>query len=504
MQPLVGFRCEDGAGVFVCWRALLAVAAIPLLCTPFGCRSAPHRAPLKGADVVLVVIDTLRSDHLGLHGYALPTSPFLDRLASESAVFTDVVAPSSYTRESIAGLFSGQWPSCVGAVGWDASPRKASVTLAERLRASGYATTMLTLTTMLSDGGFARGFDRVEHLTSEWGVSRAGAALTRRALEVWNEPRGKPLFLYVHYLDPHGPYDPPPEKLARFAPASSVVLDLYRDIRPRLPELVAEGFGPEDPRFRELVRRYDAEIADTDAAVQQLTAGLRARPSQRPLLVVITADHGEEFLDHGFVEHAWTLYEESVRIPLLWWSPGYIPATRSSQPASLVDVAPTLLALLGLDSPRVLSEATGQALFQASNAGVTIANLGSRVRFAELAIAERNVARAVWFDGWKYVVARRWLDVDERARSSRIEEQLRQQGRVAPPPPAVVVREELFHLPSDPEEQRSLFASAPEVLPRLRAFLAEHERRCPLVQPLSERPVTLAPHESEALRQLGY
>ncbi|GBD26007.1 hypothetical protein HRbin30_01334 [bacterium HR30] len=188
---------------------VLAAGIVALLVAMLGCRDRFGEAPLAGADVVLIVVDTLRADHLGFHGYTQPTSPFLDRLAAESAVFTDVLAPSSYTRESIAALFSGHWPSCIGAIGWNASPRKAPFTLAERLGASGYATAMLTLTTMLSDPGFARGFERIEHLTAQWGVSRAGPELTRRALEVFGEPRTRPLFLYLHYLDPHGPYDPP-------------------------------------------------------------------------------------------------------------------------------------------------------------------------------------------------------------------------------------------------------------------------------------------------------
>lgn len=459
---------------------------------------------------MLIVVDTLRADHLGFHGYALPTSPFLDGLAAESAVFTDVVAPSSYTRESIAALFSGHWPSCIGAIGWNASPRAAPLTLAEWLRLRGYSTAMLTLTTMLTDGGFARGFERVEHLTSQWGISRAGPQLTRRALELWNEPRTKPLFLYLHYLDPHGPYDPPAELLDRFPAASPVVLDLYRDVRPRLPELLQEGFGVQDQRFRELVRRYDAEIAHTDVALQELIAGMRAQLRTRPLLVVVTADHGEEFLEHGFVEHGWTLYEESVRIPLLWWSPGRIPAVRSAAPASLVDVFATLRMLLGVEaqesSQAMSSQAmSSQALFERRHGGLTVAHLGSRMRVAELGIAERNVARAAWLDGWKYIVARRWLDPLERARSSSIEERLRKQGNVpALPASAVVAREELFYLPSDPGEGHNRLAETPPALSSLRAYIAQHEERCPLARVPSQPPPTLAPHEAEALRQLGY
>ncbi|GIW45080.1 MAG: hypothetical protein KatS3mg077_2362 [Candidatus Binatia bacterium] len=484
----------------------LFILACGLLVVAFpACQSAKQRHPLTGADVVLVVVDTLRADHLGLAGYPWPTSPFLDRLASESVVFTDVAAPSSYTRESIASLFSGAWPSCAGAVGWDATPERAQVTLAETFRRAGYATAMVTLTTMLGHPAFARGFDRVEHLASQWGVSRASPKLTQRALDLWNEPNRKPVFLYLHYLDPHGPYDPPPAVLQKFPQASDLVLDLYRDVRPHLPELSAQGFDRKDPRFRELVRRYDAEIGHTDGALEQLFEGLRGHARGRPLLVIVTADHGEEFLEHDFVEHAWTLYEEAVRVPLLWWSPGVLSPARSDQPASLVDVYPTLVRLLRLEEPPLLPHAGGRSLFEITPHEVRPANLQGRARWAELGIAERNVLRALWLDGWKYTAARRWLEPAERSRSSQIEETLRAQRTVPSlPSPEVVAREELFHLPSDPTEAHDRKSDAVERLAQMRALAAQQEQRCPLQSRAASTPLSLAPHEVEALRQLGY
>ncbi|MCX8071144.1 MAG: sulfatase [Candidatus Binatia bacterium] len=484
-------------------RGCLAVASA-LSFVFCGCRQADSAAPLRGADVVLIVVDTLRADHLGFAGYALPTSPFLDRLAAESTVFTDALAPSSYTRESVAGLFTGMWPACSGAIGWNAAPEQVATTLAEELAQAGYETVMLTLTTMLQAPPFARGFARVEHLAKQWGVSRAGWQLTERALEIWREPRNRPLFLYLHYLDPHGPYDPPPEMLARFPERSEVVLDLYRDVRPKLPQLRAAGFDRSDPRLQEMVRRYDAEIAHTDQALEQLFAGLRAS-QRRPLLVVVTADHGEEFLEHGFVEHAWTLYEESVRVPLLWWSPGRLPPQRSSAPASLVDIFPTIRALVGIAPTPARGQVQGAVLFALDRGRLRVAEMANRQRWAELGITERNVVRALWWQGWKYVVARRWLDPDQRSHSSKIEEQLRSTGNTPPLPPAgAEVREELFHLASDPLEQRNSISDAGEVLAGLRTHARDQEERCPLAGTRPKAPVTLAPHEAEALRQLGY
>lgn len=481
--------------------ARTALALALTICA--GCQTHTEPAPLRGADVVLIVVDTLRADHLGFSGYPRPTSPFLDKLAAESAVFTNTVAPSSFTRESVAALFTGRWPSCIGAVGWNATPKDSSTTLAEDFANAGYRTVMLTLTTMLSDPAFARGFHHVEHLARQWGVSRAGPQLTRRALELWQEPRAQPLFLYLHYLDPHGPYDPPAEVLARFgafAPEADA-LDLYRDIRPHLPELRRSGFGIGDPRFHELVRRYDAEIAHTDLALKELFGGLHARDTGRRLLVVLTADHGEEFLEHGFVEHAWTLYQESVRVPLLLWAPGVIRPEHSPQPASLVDVAPTLRQLVGLRG----SADDGEVLFAPAKVGLGARPLGERLRFSELGIAERNVVRALWRGEWKYIAARRWLAPEARAQSSQIEERLRQSGTLPSLPTGDrLEHEELFHLASDPAEQRDRKHEAPEELACMRQLVEAHERRCPFAGPASHPAATLAPHEAEALRQLGY
>lgn len=485
-------------------RSVVACFWLAVATSLFACRAAPPGGPLRGGDVVLVVVDTLRADHLGFAGYRRPTSSFLDRLAGESTVFLHAVAPSSYTRESVSALFTGRWPSCLGATGWNAAPRM-GVTLAERLRRAGYTTAMLTLTTMLADPAFARGFERVEHLAQQWGVSRAGPQLTRRALEVWREPRTRPLFLYLHYLDPHGPYDPPPEMLARFGDGGSDALDLYRDVRPRLADLERSGFGPGEARFEALVRRYDAEIAHTDMALEQLVSGLRSGSRSRPLLLVVTADHGEEFLEHGFVEHAWTLYEESVRVPFLWWSPGVLPPARSTAPTSLVDVVPTLEFLLRLPEEARAASTDGVVLFEHSGHGVRPRSLPERVRWSELGIAERNVARAVWLGKWKYIAARRWLLPAERSAVSAVEDRWRAEDRGPPPPPPdALAYEALFDLTVDPGERHNQLPFQPAVVAQLRTLVAQHEQRCPLTGTGKVPRPTLAPHEEEALRALGY
>ncbi len=452
-------------------------------------------------DVVLINIDTLRADHLGAYGYVRNTSPAIDRLAREGALFSQALAASSYTRESVSALFTGRYPSCAGTVGWDAHPGAESPSLAESLRRAGYFTVMLTLTTMLGHPSFARGFERVEHLTDQWGLSRAGPRLAERALELWGQgPGNKKRFFYLHFLDPHGPYDPPPEVLARFGePVSASVPDLYRDVRPRLPELVRDGFGPRDTRFLEMVRRYDAEIAHTDEAIALLLKGLEQRGDLAHTLVVVTADHGEEFLEHGFVEHAWTLYQEVLHVPLIFWRPGLVAAGRYAGWVSAVDVAPTLLHLLGVRPPAAFDGVP--LLRQPLLASPWVADVPERPVFAELWIGERNVARSVLFQGWKYIAATRWLAPHERPAAAARENEARQQsGGGTVPAQQGVMREELFRLAFDPQERRNLVQQAPQVVGEMRSTLDGFAQRC---VPRAERR-SLSPEEAERMRMLGY
>ena len=128
-------------------------------------QGSPRRqGSLEGFNVVLVVIDTLRADHLGYHGYPRATSAHIDRLATEGVTFLEARSPSSFTRESIAALFTGEYSSCTGATGWSASPPASMTTLAERLQEAGYVTGFLSNSPVIDLPGFTQGFDEIEHL----------------------------------------------------------------------------------------------------------------------------------------------------------------------------------------------------------------------------------------------------------------------------------------------------------------------------------------------------
>jgi arylsulfatase A-like enzyme len=287
--------------------------------------------------VLLVSIDTLRADRLGAHGFALDSSPHIDRLASEGTLFSAATAPSNWTLPSHASMLTGLYP-CVHRLGGmpgieaDLSLPRAILPLAEHLRRAGYATAAFTENAYLKPAVFHRGFDlfRADSTVIEWGprglvedtIAHATAWLERHTAEDF--------FLFVHTYQVHAPYTPP---------------EAYRRILPWDPSRA--GPAPMD----DLVA-YTQEVRYTDDVVARLVDRLDALGLRDRTIVVITSDHGEAFGEHGQRFHGSTVYEEEVHVPFIWRAPGIIAAGRRvADPVSLVDLMPTVLDLLGLRVP---------------------------------------------------------------------------------------------------------------------------------------------------------
>jgi len=482
------------------WRTALS-AAVLVLC---ACGAEPETAdgPAQRKNVIVVVVDTLRADHLGYHGYKRNTSPYLDELAQQGVVFDRALSNSSFTRESISALFTGSLPSMSGSTGWHAAPSDELETVGQVFSAAGYRTAFFTNTIMLSHERYHEGFDVMELLAETGGLSGGSHKLSARGLEFVAESPDEPFLLYLHYLDPHGPYEPPEEFQLRFADTVHPdPVGLYTELRPEVPRYVAEGFGPGDPLFEDQQARYDAEIVDVDSSLRELMQGLDALGVKDDTLLVLTADHGEEFLEHGFVEHAWTLYEESIHVPLLFWAPGWLAAARVEQPVSLVDVLPTLTSLLGLPESGALD---GVPLFDEQGLPASAV----RPVVSEVLIRHRNVVRVAVVGRWKYHQARRWMTPERRSQLIKEvgERKLELAAAKRPFDPwGPIVREELYDLEADPGETRDLSASEPERLAKMRAILAAYEARVLAAAPGQQGGVQ--DHDAAALnaiKELGY
>ncbi len=342
MMPILYRR----AGALLC--AILAAQGTS------GCRR-PAAAQAARPDVLLVSIDSLRYDHLGCYGYRKPTSPTIDGLASGGVRFETAVSTTSWTLPAHAAMLTGLFDTSHGVVDNGLALSEDVRTLPEVLRAAGYRTAGFFGGPYLDPSyGFGQGFDHYESCMSPTVADShrdVTGPRTVAAVKAWldgacSDGDARPLFLFVHLWDVHYDYMPPKEYVERFDPGYTGSIDgrdLLRNttIEPRM--------APRD--FEHLLALYDGEIRFTDDNLGRILDdfGRRGRPSKP--LVVVTADHGEEFFEHGGKGHQRSLFEEVVRVPWIVSWPGHVQAGRIVRdPVRLVDLMPTVLALVGVDT----------------------------------------------------------------------------------------------------------------------------------------------------------
>ncbi len=413
----------------VAWRFTSESRGLLVAVPPGPPRAAGQR------NVLLITIDTLRADRVGADGTTNSLTPAIDRLAAGGALFEQAFSTSSWTLPALASVLTGQMPSQHGA-GWPAgerdllarSPLPPMPTLATALRARGYRTAAKVTNPYLAlRYGLGAGFDEHENVTLEAEATAAlahtlafravrwlcpwllitdrGDTVTARALR-WLDAHGhEPFLLWVHYIDPHAPYtDPDADAHTSFRGDSLLgrgaadpvpgpaPVDVAR-IRAGEVHLTAAG-------KRQLVALYDREVAYVDRQVARLLAALAHLGLERDTLVVLLSDHGEEFWEHGGVEHGHTFFDEVVRVPLILRGPGVPAGRRVGALTSLADVTPTILDLLGLPAlPGV--QGTSLAPFLRGDALARTAVAAESMLFGEEATAVRTAQHKYvrWGDG---------------------------------------------------------------------------------------------------------
>ncbi len=336
------------------------LAALLLALTAAGCDRWPG-AGRHPANLLLITVDTLRADHLSTYGYPLPTSPTVDRLAREGVRFDRAVAQWPKTAPSFASLFTATYPRDNGIVRRVGMPLpRAFRMLAEELRGLGYTTHAVVANgAVASDFHFDQGFDTyVESwkLEDRQGRDPNGAEAVNdlaRAV-IAGIDRGRPYFLWVHYLDPHFPYAPPPPWSGRFQGE-----DHYRSlgkllVDPDKPAKQLGGIGRDQvlgnsDELAFYVARYDAEIAYADAQLAELLAHLDGEGLMRRTLTVFTSDHGESLGEHAYYfDHGRFSFQTCLRVPLIFHYPGVLPAgVVDADPVELIHLAPTMLEAAG-------------------------------------------------------------------------------------------------------------------------------------------------------------
>ncbi|HEX6881796.1 MAG TPA: sulfatase [Planctomycetota bacterium] len=288
--------------------------------------------------MLIVSIDTLRADRLGCQGYARDTTPALDRLARERAVrFANAVAEAPWTLPSHVTLLSGLHPLTHGVRRPEEAPGDEVALLAELLGESHYSFALTDGGWISEAWGFARGFDSFH--AQDRDVERAVEAV----LEYVRHRAGKgPWLGFLHTYDVHCPYDPPEPYRGRYASPEAEPIEV--EGRCGNPDFNAAGVTPGQARF--LADRYDEDVRRVDDALGKLFAALDALDLWDETVVIVTSDHGEEFLEHGQIGHERTLSREVLAVPLLVAAPGIAPRV-VSEVVGLADVVPTVLELVG-------------------------------------------------------------------------------------------------------------------------------------------------------------
>jgi arylsulfatase A-like enzyme len=316
------FRARAGAGGR---GARGALGGDPPVTPP--AKSAPRRR-----DVIVSTRDTLPADHIGTYGAYRPTTPAIDALAAESVVFEQAWSVWPETSGSHMSIFTSRFPSEHGVTSFIMAPAASTELLAERLRRERYLTRAFTADGgVWANAGFARGFSAYGERRSADFVYRGEAAATFADATRWVEShRDRTFFLFVHTYQVHDPYNPP--KTHRM---------LFGDIPGR------EGVG-----FVANALNYDREVRFTDEQVGLFVAAIRRLGLAERTILVLLSDHGEEFGEHGGMGHGRTLHRELLHVPLIVWAPGLLAPARRAAPVSMLDVAPTVLDLVGVAPDR--------------------------------------------------------------------------------------------------------------------------------------------------------
>ena len=330
------------------WTATVVAISLAVV----GC--IPGESPKP--NLIVICLDAVRKDALTPYGASPTATPQLELLARRGVVFDNAFSVASWTRPSVPSILTGLYPrqhgmQTSGDRQVDVIPDEVT-TLAERLRASGYATAAFVNNEHLQRrySALDQGFDTY--------VEEAGEAPTLiEAFLSWTETvKARPFFVYLHILDPHWPYTPPPAVLGSL-PTGARLRSIYVDLAASRWRLVRNAVNSRRTVLAphvlgELRTLYDAEIASTDAAIGRAIELLDSRGTVDNTLVVVTADHGEGFGEHGYLDHGYGPYDELLRVPLIVRFPHDRHAgMRVAVSAQVVDIAPTILSYVGLDLP---------------------------------------------------------------------------------------------------------------------------------------------------------
>jgi arylsulfatase A-like enzyme len=413
-------------------------------------------------NVIMIMVDGLRADSLVLNQDGISLAPNITRFANVGVQFTQARAASSLHVQSVATIFSGRLPTLGGSIGlFEAEPHDGEPNLARAFDAAGYYTGIISNQAAIGSYGFTRNFQDIQLATPE--RRRSALELTQQTQRFVNDAGSDPYFLYLHF---------------------GLAL-------PATPDTAA----------------YQLAITEVDAAIGELVTKLEANKNERSPLIIFAAPNGYELSEHGDIGNGWTLNEEVLRVPLIFYAPEKISPGKIHEDVGLLQLAPTLSTMFNLKE----TFPDAQSLFKPDN-GHLVFSPPTDPLIAELIIPERVIMRSVTDGDWKYTVATRYTTPENRnvlALAHVASAQSYRNGTDQPPPLwGHTAYRAAFDLSNDPNEEHNRINEASESIKNLRDALMAYEELCAqeaIAPRLSTQAVEELPAESlEDLDSLGY
>ena len=458
-------------------RAIIILIALITFAACISCSEKPPRQ-----SVLFITIDTLRADHLGCYGYPRETSPSIDALADRSIVFENCISQATSTLPSHASIFTSLYPPAHGGIHNIAGLSKDVPSLVGVFKKGGYATGAVISNLVLeSRFGLNQGFQTFdEELHSrelnrlKFRERRADAA-TDAAISWLQKKGGRPFFLWVHYVDPHGAYYPPPEYRRMFVddPLYTEEEELPIGEKNFIPKTIPKYqnlFEAKNPSY--YISQYDGEIRFTDDHVGRLLGFLDESGLSSDTIVVVTADHGESFTERDlYFTHTFRTYDEQAVIPLIIHFPDMETSKRVEAQVRAIDIIPTLLDRLDLENPHPVH---GQSLMEVITAdapppadfAIIYSDHGMDI-FDNVMGAQRSIRTRQW----------------KLTRNSR-------DGSL-----------ELYNIENDPKETNNLAAVRPKVAKQMEKLLDTKEKE---IEKATILKTKLSPELIEQLNSFGY
>ncbi|HEY8154639.1 MAG TPA: sulfatase [Myxococcota bacterium] len=507
--------------------AALAAALLLTGCPGSDSRERAARPLSARPNVLWIVWDTVRADHLGLYGHSRPTTPFLTEWSKDARVFEDALSTAGYTLPAHASMFTGLYPSEHCTHNDNARLDDSYITIAELLKGAGYRTFLYSANPHIAAhpaGNFAQGFDQEEHPWSpQWAeqalrlvrakvpledhstelpqilaAAREGRAtlapenikaageIAKTATLQWLEAsdKGQPFFIFLNYMEAHRPYIPPRRFRNQLLPPADVIRS-YRVDRSwsRMWEFTFGLREYSDDDLMLTAATYDATLLELDELLRDLLKALRESGHLDDTIVILTADHGDQLGEHHMLDHQYSVYQTLLHVPLIILAPGRLAPGRDPSPVMSFDLFPTLLELTGVAAPPDLR----------SQAVSLLSPRQDRVRFAEdPAMTSIGIAQILpQYPGW-----------DPRSFQRRLRTLVIGAHKLIWGSDG---RRELYDLSADPMETRDLIRDQPELAAKLGAELDRYFEtlaRCKMPSHPHQRQLTA--EQQELLKGLGY